>query len=85
MSSMPIEMPARVAYRNPSSFISIEHPHRDLQAELQVAVLNELGETLLLQKAVDERHLVRQHVIENDAAYRGPHVLLHDTRRAQRD
>ena len=54
----------------------VEHLHRDLQAELQIAVLHQLAHALLLQKAVDERHLLRKNVVEDDAADRRVHVLL---------
>ena len=69
-------MPARVAYRKPSFFDFVEHLHGDLQTELQVAVLNELAVALLLQKTVNERHLLRKNVVKNDAAHRRVHVLL---------
>ena len=35
----------------------IQHADGDMQAELQVAVLHQLRETLLLQQTVDERHV----------------------------
>ena len=54
----------------------VQHLDGDLQAELQVAVLHQLRKTLLLQQAVDEGHLVGQHVVQDDAADRGIHVLL---------
>ena len=73
---MPMEIPARVAYRKPSVLHLIEHRHGDRQAELQIAILHQLREALLLQQAVDERHLVGQHVVQDDAADRGVHVLL---------
>ena len=56
----------------------VEHADGDLQPELQVAILHQLREALLLQQAVDERHLVRQHVVQDDAADGGVHVLLHE-------
>jgi len=45
----------------------IEHLDGLLEAELQVARLHELLLTLLLQQAVDVRHLLRQRLIEDDA------------------
>jgi hypothetical protein len=42
MSSMPIEMPARVAYRKPRALTSSSISHGGLQAELQVAVVHQL-------------------------------------------
>ena len=54
----------------------IQHLDGDLQAVLQIAILHQLRETLLLEQAVDEGHLVRQHVVQDDAADRGVHVLL---------
>ena len=38
--------------------------------------MHHLRQALLLQQAVDERHLVRQNVVQNDAADGGVHVLL---------
>ena len=78
MSSMPMEMPARVAYRKPSVFTSSSMPTVIVQAELQVAILHQLREALLLQQAVDERHVLGQHVVEDHAADRRVHVLLHE-------
>jgi hypothetical protein len=54
----------------------VEHRHRGLETEAQIAVLHQLREALLLEQAVDERHVVRQHVVQNDAADRRVHVLL---------
>ena len=54
----------------------VEHGHGDRQAELQIAILHHLRETLLLEQAVDERHVVGQHVVEDDAPDGGVHVLL---------
>ena len=54
----------------------VEHLHSGLQPELQVAILNELSETLLLQQTVDEWHLLRHNVVEDDAPHSGVHVLL---------
>ncbi len=54
----------------------VQHLDGDLQPELQVAVLHQLREALLLEQAVDEGHLVGQHVVQDDAADRGVHVLL---------
>ncbi len=54
----------------------VEHLHSHLQTELQVAVLHHLAVALLLQKTVDERHLLRKNVVEDDAAHRRVHVLL---------
>ena len=54
----------------------IEHLDGGLQAELQIAVLNQLRETLLLEKTVDEGHVLRQNVVQDDAADGGVHVLL---------
>ena len=46
------------------------------EAELQIAILHHLRQALLLQQAVDEGHVVGQHVVQNDAADGGVHVLL---------
>src|SRR5580692_2744877 len=59
-------------------FDVVEHVHRDVQAELQIAVLHELAEALLLQEPVDERHILRKRVVQNHAAYRGIHILFHE-------
>jgi len=50
MSSMPMEMPARVGVVESQILDLIEHLHGDRQAELQVGVLHELGEALLLRR-----------------------------------
>jgi len=42
----------------------------------QVAVLHKLAEALLLQQAVDEGHVRRKAVVEDDAADGGFHILL---------
>jgi hypothetical protein len=42
----------------------VEHADRGLQTEFQVAVLHQLAEALLLEQAVDERHVFRQVVVE---------------------
>ena len=76
MSSMPMEMPARVAYRKPRLLTSSSIRDGDLQPELQVAVLHQLAQALLLQQAVDEGHVLRQVVVEDHAADGGLHVLL---------
>ena len=38
--------------------------------------MHQLGEALLLEQAVDERHVVGQRVVQDDAADGGVHVLL---------
>ena len=62
--------------KEPEFLHLIEHCHRYRQAVLQVAVLHELRQALLLEQAVDERHLVRKHVVENDTADGRIHVLF---------
>ena len=54
----------------------VDHLDRLLAPEAQVAVLHQLGEALLLQEAVDEGHLIRQVIVENDAPHRRIQVLL---------
>ena len=46
----------------------VQHVHGDVQAELEVAILHQLRQALLLQKAVDVRHVLRQVVVQNHAA-----------------
>ncbi len=50
--------------------------HRDLEAEVQVEVVDELADALLLEQAVDERHALGQRVVEDGAADGGVDVLL---------
>ena len=64
--------------QEPERLHLIQHVDRDRQTVLQVAILNELREALLLEQAVDERHLIGQNVVEDDAADRRVHVLLHE-------
>ena len=68
MSSTPIEMPARVAALKPRSFRSSSIRTRQLLAEGQVDVVDEVGQAALLQVAVDERDDVRQRAVEEHAA-----------------
>src|ERR1035437_7786986 len=57
-------------------FHFVEHLHGDVQPEFQIAVLHELAQALLLQKAVDERHVGREVVVDDHPADGGFHVLL---------
>ena len=50
--------------------------HGDVQPELEVAILHQLRQALLLQQAVDVRHVLRQVVVQDHAADRRVHVLL---------
>src|ERR1019366_8456161 len=52
----------------------VQHVDGDMQPELEVAVLHQLRQPFLLQKAVDERHVLGQVVVEDDAADRGVHI-----------
>ena len=59
----------------------VEHQHGALQAEAQVAVIDELLHALLLDQAVDEGHLLRQVIVEDHAADGGVDELaLHHDR-----
>src|SRR6185437_6433135 len=55
---------------------AVERANGDLEAEVQVAVVDELADALLLEQTVDERNPLRQRVIEDGAADRGGDVLL---------
>src|ERR1017187_10317834 len=54
----------------------VEHVDRDVQPELQVAILHQRGKTFLLQQTVDEGHVPRQVFVHDDPADGGFHVLL---------
>ena len=54
----------------------IEHLDRFFPAVAQVNVLHQLVHSFLLEKPVDEGHLLTQMVIENDPTDGGVHVLL---------
>src|ERR1017187_8020423 len=54
----------------------IQHLDGDLQAELEVAILHQGAQALLLQQAVDERHILRQVIVHDHATDGGFHVLL---------
>ena len=68
--------PGARSVQEPELLHLVQHLDGDDQTELQVAVLHQLRETLLLQQAVDEGHLFRQHVVQDHAAHRGIHILL---------
>ena len=65
-----------MAYWKPKLLDLIEHLDRGLKAELQVAVVHELADALLLEQAVDVRHVLGQVIVEDRAADRRVHVLL---------
>ena len=54
----------------------IEHEHGLFEAEAQVAILHERLNALLLEQAVDERHIRRQVIVEDHAADGGVQELL---------
>ena len=71
---MPIDRPALVAYWKPKLLDAVQHPHRGLQTEAQVAVVHQLADALLLEQAVDVRHLgcaTLQVIVHDGAAHRG--------------
>ena len=47
-----------------------------LQPEFQIAIVDQLSEALLLEQAVDERHVGRKVIVQDDAAHRGIDVGL---------
>src|SRR6185437_14513709 len=49
----------------------VEHFDRDFQAKAQVGVVHQLANTLLLEQAVDERHVFRQMIVQDGAAHGG--------------
>jgi len=51
--------------------------------KFQVAVLHQLAQALLLHKAVDERHVGGQMIVDDHTADGGAHVLLHVHRGAR--
>ena len=55
---------------------AVERLDGDLEAEVQVAVVDELADALLLEQAVDERHALGQRVVEDGAADGGGDELL---------
>ena len=57
---------------------AVEQPHRGLQTEAQVAVVHQVADALLLEQAVDVRHVGRAAldvVVHDGAAHRGRDVL----------
>ena len=56
----------------------VQHMHGDVQPKPQVAVLDHLRQALFLEQTVDIRHVLRQVVVEDHAADRGIHILLHE-------
>ena len=59
----------------------VQHPHRHFQAQVLVAIVHQLPDALLLQQAVDERHPLRQRVVQNHAAHRRRDVLFVEVHR----
>ena len=55
---------------------AVEHLDRDFEAEVQVAVVDQLADALLLEQAVDVRHARGQRVVQDGAADGGVDVLL---------
>src|SRR5262249_19713001 len=53
----------------------VEHLHRGLKPEAEVGIVHKLAYTLLLEQTVDERHALRQVIVEDHAAYSGVDVL----------
>ena len=56
MSSRPTERPAARRVLEAELLDAIEHFDRDLETEVQVAVVDQLADALLLEQAVDVRH-----------------------------
>ena len=77
-SSMPIDRPDLRRVGEAEVLQRVEHLDRLLEPELQVAALHELLQPLLLQQAVDERHLRRNRLVEDDAADGGVDDLVLD-------
>ena len=71
-SSMPIEIPRLRRVVEAEVLETIEHLYRQLEPAAQVAcTARAAAEPFLLIRLVDERDLVRQIVVEDDAADRG--------------
>ena len=54
----------------------VQHPHRGLQAEAQVAVIHQPAKTFLPEQAVDEGHAAGQMIVENHAPDRSVDELV---------
>ncbi len=80
-SSMPMEMPALRRVEEAERLQVVQHLHRHLVAEAEVAVVDERLKPLLLERAVDVGQPLRNLVVEDDAADGrvddAAHVLLH--------
>ena len=57
---------------------AVEHLHGAVDTGRQVAALDQLLQALLLEHAVDERNVLRQRAVEQDAANRGVDDLVVD-------
>ena len=76
MSLMPIETPGLRRVEEAEFLQPVEHHDGLLEAEAQVAVLHQRLHALLLQQAVDERHVRRQVIVEDHAAHGRVQELL---------
>ena len=54
---------------------AVEHGDGELEAVVEVAVVDELADALFLEEAVDVGHLLRERVVEDGAADGGGDVL----------
>jgi len=60
---MPMDSPALVCVTEANLFYFVQHLDGGFQAKAQVRIVHDLANALLLEKAVDVRHLRRQMVI----------------------
>ena len=67
MSSMPIEIPARVASAKPELFQLIQRGNRNCGAGDLIAAPNDVAELFLARCFVEETKFFRPNLIKNDA------------------
>ena len=76
MSSRPTERPLTGGVVEAEVLDAVEHRDGEFEAEVEVAVVDELADALLLEQAVDVGHALRERVVEDGAADGGGDELL---------
>ena len=76
MSSRPTERPELRGVTEAEVLDAVEGLDGDFEAEVQVAVVDELADSLLLEQAVDVGHAFGERIVEDGAADGRVDVLL---------
>ena len=65
---MPMDKSRLGGIAEPEVFHLVQHLDRDFQTKAQVAVGDQLSDTLLLEQAVDERHALGKVIVQDGAS-----------------